>query len=159
MDIDHKRRMLVKCLLANGVMVTAVCTGLMTPRVVLANWPKVAFEAKNISDALKNLLGSEETTRRRFATELKARPHMDDGGTQVTISVATSLPKVESITILTSSNPTPLVASFRFGSNPVQSIATRIRMDGKGKVIAILKSGDRLFSESVDVDFSGCGCG
>jgi sulfur-oxidizing protein SoxY len=159
MEIDLKRRMLVKCLLTNGIMVTAVCAGLFTPRSVLANWPKAAFEATSIPDVLTTLLGSEKTTDRRFATKVKARPHMDDGGTQVTVTVTTTIPNIDSITLLTTSNPTPLVASFRFGVKTMESLTTRIRMDGKGEVIAIIKSGDRLFSESVDVDFSGCGCG
>ncbi len=127
--------------------------------MALANWPKAAFESTSIPDAMKTLLGSDETISRRFATALKAKPHMDDGGTQITVTVTTSIPRVDSITILATSNPTPLVACFVFGGNPVKSIATRIRMDGKGKVIAIVKSGDRLFKESTDVDFSGCGCG
>lgn len=159
MEIDHKRRMLVKCLLTNGAMLTAVCAGLMTPRAVLANWPKAAFESTTIPDVLNTLLGSGEASSRRFVTKVKASPHMDEGGTQVTVSIATSLHNVESITVLTTSNPTPLVASFKFGDKPVQSLATRIRMDGKGQVIAIIKSGDRLFSESVEVDFASCGCG
>ena len=159
MEIDHKRRMLVKYLLTNGVMVTAACAGLITPQVVLANWPKAAFESTSIPDAITTLLGSDETISRRFATVVKAKPHMGDGGTQVTVSVTTTIPHVDSITILTTSNPTPLVASFVFGGNPVKSLVTRIRMDGKGMVITIVKSGDRLFKESTDVDFSGCGCG
>ena len=159
MNTDLKRRLFLKYLLVNSAMTTAVCAGLITPRSVLASWPKAAFKATTTSAALQTLLGSDETTSRRFVTEVKARPHLDDGETQVTITVTTVITDIESITLLASSNPRPLVASFRFGGNSVDSLTTRINMDGKGEVIAILKSGNHLFSESVDVDFSGCGCG
>ncbi len=159
MHTDPKRRLFLKYLLANGTITTAICAGLITPHSALAAWPKKAFEATTISTALKTLLGGDETTTRRYATEVKTRPHMDDGGTQVTVTVTTTIPEIDSITLLATSNQTPLVACFKFGGRTIGSLATRIKMKGKGEVIAILKAGDRLFSEQAEVDFSGCGCG
>lgn len=159
MDTDPKRRLFLKYILANGTMTTAICAGLITPHAALAAWPKTAFEATSIPAALKTLLGNNETTAKRYAIEIKTRPHLDDGGTKITVTITTSIPNIDSITLLTTGNQTPLVASFRFGGKTVESLATRIKMKNKGEVIAIIKSGDHLFSETASVDFSSCGCG
>ncbi len=158
MHTDTKRRLFLKLLLANSAVTTALCLGLTTPRLALAAWPKKAFKATTIPTALKILLGSDKTSNKPYATEVKARLHMDDGGTKITVTITTTIPKIDSITLLATSNHTPLVACFKFGGKKVGSLATRIKMEGEGKVVAILKSGDHLFSESVKVDFSGCGC-
>ncbi|MCP3670442.1 MAG: thiosulfate oxidation carrier protein SoxY [Gammaproteobacteria bacterium] len=159
MRTDLKRRLFLKYLLAKGTITTAICTGLITPHSALAAWPKKAFEATTIPTALNALLGSDKTRTRRYATEVKTRPHMNNSGTQVTVTITTTIPEVDSITLLATSNQTPLVACFNFGGRTIDSLATRIKMEGKGEVIVILKSGDRLFSEQTEVDFSGCGCG
>jgi len=159
MHIDPKRRLFLKYLLAKGGMTTAVYAGLIIPGTTIAAWPKTAFEATSIPQALQILLGQNKATTKRYVTEIKARPHLDDGGTKITVSITTSIPDINSITLLTTNNQTPLVASFRFGGKAVESLATRIKMEGKGDVIAIIKSGDHLFSESTSIDFSSCGCG
>ncbi len=159
MDTDPKRRLFLKYLLAQGSITTAVCAGLITPNSAIASWPKKAFEATSIPNALQALLGQSETSTRRYATEIKARPHLDDGGTKITVSITTSLPDIDSITLLSTSNQTPLVACFKFGGRDVESLTTRIKMEGRGDVITIIKSRDRLFSESTSIDFSSCGCG
>lgn len=159
MHTDNKRRLFLKYLLTNGAMATAAGAGIMTPLTALAAWPKAAFEATSIPTALKTLLGNDKTTSKLYTTEIKARPHLGGGGNQITVSITTTIPDIDSITLLTTNNPTPLVASFKFGGKIIQSLVTRIKMEGKGEVIVILKSGDRLFSESASVDFSSCGCG
>jgi len=159
MDTNPKRRQFLKFLLSRCGMATAVCVGLASPSIVLAIWPRAAFEATSIPAALTSLLGSNTTTTKRYATEVKARPHLADGETQITVSVTTSIPNIDSITLLTTGNPTPLIACFMFSKAMVESLTTRIRMDGKGDVVAIIKSENRLFSESTSVDFSSCGCG
>ncbi len=159
MITDLKRRLFLKYILVNSTITTAICAGVITPTTAIASWPKTSFEATSLPDALNILLGSDQTTTRRFGTEIKARPHLDDGATQVAITITTTITNIDSITILATSNPTPLAANFRFIGTDVDSLTTRIKMEGKGEVIAIIKSGDRLFSKSTEVDFSSCGCG
>jgi sulfur-oxidizing protein SoxY len=159
MDIDRKRRLFLKLLLARGSIATGICAGLIMPGSAIATWPRMAFEATSVPRALNKLLGENKTLTKRYATVVKARPHLDDGGTQITVTVTTSIPDIDSITLLASSNHTPLVASFRFGGATVESLVTRIKMAGKGEVVAIIKSGDRLYKERAAVDFSSCGCG
>ena len=156
---DLKRRLFLKYMLVNSAVATTFCAGLLKPRLALANWPKSAFDATSIPDALTALYGSNETINKRWLTKISARPHMDDGGTQVTINITTRLADVESITILATTNKTPLVATFIFNNKDAAALQTRISMENKGDIITILKSGDRLFSETTEVDFSSCGCG
>ena len=56
--IDAKRRILLKGSLAASAIGVAIGAGLLTPRMVLAAWPEAAFNAQNLDDALKGLLGS-----------------------------------------------------------------------------------------------------
>jgi len=159
MQINHRRRLLTKFILVNSAITTTFCAGLLTPGIVLASWPKSAFEATTVPGALNSLYATNETTKRKGATKISVRPHLDDGGTQVTVSITTTIPNVDSITILTPNNPQPLVATFKFNNKAVASIQTRIKMEAIGDVVAIVKSGDSLFYEATEVDFTGCGCG
>ncbi len=159
MQINHKRRLFLKYLLVNSAATTTFCAGLLHPTLVLANWPKSAFEATSVPDALNALYGSNETTNQRRLITLRARPHLGDGGTQVVVRISTMIPGVDSITILAPKNQQPLAASFKFNNKDAASLHTRITMEDKGEIIAILKSGDRLYSETTEVDFAGCGCG
>lgn len=159
MQTNIRRRLFLKYMLVNSALTTAFSVGLLKPTIALANWPKTAFEATNISDALNAIYGTTETVNKRWLTKIHARPHIDDGGTQVTVMITTRLTELESITILAPANQNPLVATFNFSNKPVASIQTRINMEGKGEIVAILKSGGRLYRESTEVDFAGCGCG
>jgi len=159
MQIDHRRRLLTKYLLVNSAITTTFCAGLLRPGMVLASWPKTAFEATTVPSVLNSLFKTNETTKKRGATNITVRPHLDDGGTQVTVHITTTIPDVDSITILTPNNPQPLVATFKFNNKAVASIQTRIKMEAIGDIVAIIKSGDSLFYEATEVDFTGCGCG
>ncbi len=159
MQIDHRRRAFLKYLLLNSAITTTFCAGLLKPTQVLANWPKSAFKSTSVTDALNALYGSDKTTSQQRLITLRARPHLGDGGTQVTVRVSTMIPGVDSITILAPNNQQPLAATFKFKNKDAASLHTRITMEDKGEIIAILKSGDRLYSETTEVDFAGCGCG
>jgi sulfur-oxidizing protein SoxY len=159
MQTDLRRRLFIKHLLINGALTSAFCAGLLKPGMVLANWPKSAFEASSVPDALNALYGNNETSKKKWITKVQVRPHLDDGGTQVTVSINTKITDADSITILAPNNRKPLVATFKINNKKVPSLQTRIKMEAIGDVIAIVKSGDRLFFEATEVDFTGCGCG
>ncbi len=159
MQTNSQRRLFLKYILVNSALTTTFCAGLLKPGPVLANWPKSAFTANTVPDALNALYGTSKVINEQWLTTIQTRPHLDDGGTQVTVNITTRIPGVDSITILAPNNKRPLVASFKFSNKDAASVQTRITMDDKGEVIAILKSGDRFYSETSDVDFSGCGCG
>lgn len=152
-----KRRVFLKGTLASSAVAVAVGAGLLNPRQVLAAWPKPAFEAQNLNDALSKAFGSDapETSD---AIQIKA-PEIAENGAVVPVTISTTLPKVESISILVDGNPLPLAASFTLAANTKSAVSTRIRMGKTSNVIAAVKADGKLYStrKEVKVTIGGCG--
>jgi len=157
MSTEMKRRIFLKRSLTASAVGVAAGAGLLAPQQILAEWNKAAFEAKEIPNALNALLGSS-TTEPSEAIKIKA-PDIAENGAVVPITVETTLPDVESIAIIASENPVPLVANFNLGKNAEGFVSTRIKMGKTGDVIGVVKSGGKLFSasKSVKVTIGGCG--
>jgi sulfur-oxidizing protein SoxY len=155
--INTKRRVFLKGTLAGGAVAVAVSAGLLSPRRVLAAWPKDAFQAKEVQNALKGLYGTDLTAPSDAIT-IKA-PDIAENGAVVPITISTNLPNVSSISIIAEHNPTPLAASFNLASNAEGFISTRIKMGKTSNVIAAVKSGDKVYSarKEVKVTIGGCG--
>jgi sulfur-oxidizing protein SoxY len=126
-------------------------------QAVMAEWPKAAFEAKNVEDALQALLAQTETTESDDIT-VKA-PDIAENGAVVPIQVTTSLPDVKSIVLVAEKNPVPLVAAFKFGANSVGYVSTRIKMGTTSNVMAVVEAGGKLYmaKKEVKVTIGGCG--
>jgi sulfur-oxidizing protein SoxY len=152
-----KRRIFLKGSLATGAIGLAVSAGLITPRMVLAAWPKAAFEAKSVDGAVDSLFGSSTLTA-SDKIKIKA-PDIAENGAVVPISVEADLPDVESISLIAENNATPLTSSFVLGKGTQPYIATRIKMGKTGKVIAVVKAGDKLYSTGKEVKVTIGGCG
>jgi sulfur-oxidizing protein SoxY len=86
-------------------------------------------------------------------------PEIAENGNTVPVSV--DAPGATEIMILALGNPTPPVATFKFGPLAAsQSGATRIRLAGTQDVVAVAKMADGSFvqaSNSVKVTIGGCG--
>jgi sulfur-oxidizing protein SoxY len=86
-------------------------------------------------------------------------PEIAENGNTVPIEVSSET-AVE-ILVLAMGNPTPNVATFKFGKLSASSSAsTRIRLAGTQDVVAIAKLGDGSFvqaSSTVKVTIGGCG--
>jgi sulfur-oxidizing protein SoxY len=152
-----KRRIILKGSLASGAIGMAVSAGLITPRLVLAAWPKAAFDAKSVNDAVTDLFGSSTLTG-SDKIKIKA-PDIAENGAVVPISVETDLADVESISIIAEKNATPLTSSFVLGKGTEPYIATRIKMGKTGNVVAVVKAGGKLYSASKEVKVTIGGCG
>ena len=152
-----KRRIFLKGTLATSTIGMAVSAGLLTPRMVLAAWPKAAFEAKSVDQAVNDLFGSSTLTG-SDKIKIKA-PDIAENGAVVPISVDSDLPDVESISIIADKNPTPLTSSFILGKGAEPYVATRIKMGKTGNVIAVVKAGGKLYSASKEVKVTIGGCG
>lgn len=153
-----KRRLFLKHTLATGAAVVAVNAGLLTPSTVLANWNKKAFAAKTTEDSLNNVFGSTTATD-SGDIKLKAPAIAENGAvTPVTVD-ASGISGVESIVIMASKNPQPLVCQYTFGAGAVGFVSTRIKMGQTMDVIAYVKAGDKLLKaqQEVKVTIGGCG--
>ncbi|MEN9461455.1 MAG: hypothetical protein RIS84_1475 [Pseudomonadota bacterium] len=128
------------------------------PFSAMADWPKAAFEAKTVEDAIMALLGSPDTLVSSAITiEV---PEIAENGAVVPVKVNSTLPKVESIVLISEKNPIPLIAHFKFESDAVQPfVATRIKMGETSNVVAVLKSEGKLYvaRKEVKVTIGGCG--
>ena len=152
-----KRRIFLKGSLATSVIGMAVSAGLITPRMVLAAWPKAAFDAKTVDEAISGLFGSSTLTG-SDKIKIKA-PDIAENGAVVPISVETDIDGVESISLLAEKNATPLTSSFVLGKGAEPFVATRIKMGKTGSVIAVVKAGGKLYSTGKEVKVTIGGCG
>jgi len=153
-----KRRSFLKGTLATGVAAVAVNAGLLTPSTVLADWNAKAFGAKTTDDALNGVYGSTTATD-SGDIKLKAPAIAENGAvTPVTVD-ASGISGVESITILASKNPMPLVCEYSFSANAIGYVSTRIKMGQTMNVIAVVKAGGKLLKaeQEVKVTIGGCG--
>lgn len=155
--MNTNRRTFLKGTLATSAVAAAVGAGLLTPRQVLAAWDKPAFQATDVQDAIKGMFGSALTTP-SSAIDIKA-PDIAENGAVVPVTIKTSLKDVSDISIISEKNPTPLVASFGLAPNSKGFVSTRIKMAKTGNVIAVVKSGGKLYSarKEVKVTIGGCG--
>jgi len=152
-----KRRIFLKGSLATGAAGMAISAGLLTPRMVLAAWPKSAFEAKTVDEAVTGLFGSS-TLSGSDKIKIKA-PDIAENGAVVPISVTTDIAGAESISVIVEKNASPLAASFILGTGTEGYVSTRIKMGKTSSVIAVVKAGDKLHSAGKEVKVTIGGCG
>jgi sulfur-oxidizing protein SoxY len=153
-----KRRSFLKGTLATGAAAVAVNAGLLTPSTVLADWNKKAFDAKKVDDALNGMYGTAAATASGDIS-LKAPAIAENGAvTPITID-ASKMKGVESISIVASKNPMPLVCEYSFASAAEGYVSTRIKMGETQNVVAIVKAGGKLYKaeQEVKVTIGGCG--
>ncbi len=155
--MNMKRRVFLKGSLASGMVAVAVGAGVLSPRQVLAAWPKDAFEAKSVSDAMNGLLNTDLAPA-SDAIKLDA-PDIAENGAVVPVKITASMDNVESISIIAEKNQTPLIASFNLAAGTQGFISTRIKMGQTSNVIAVVKAGGKVYSarKEVKVTIGGCG--
>ena len=155
--MHHQRRTLLQAGLAVGTVALAVGAGLLAPRAVLAAWPKTAFEARKLPDALNALLGNSQPADSRQIT-IKA-PDIAENGAVVSVTVTANLPAVESISVFVPVNTFPLAASYELSDVTDGFVTGRIKMAKTSDVIAVVKAGGRLYTsrKGVKVTLGGCG--
>ena len=146
-----ERRTFLKGILAtSGTM--AIGSSLL-PSAAMADWPKNAFTAKNVEEALQALF-LETSDKITINT-----PEIAENGAVVPVEITADLPKVESITIIADGNPRPLTAQFQFAENAEAWIKTRIKMAETSNVVVVVKADGKLYTarRSVKVTIGGCG--
>jgi sulfur-oxidizing protein SoxY len=151
-----QRRTFMKGTLAASGVAVAVSAGLLNPSAVLAAWPKSAFTAKSVDDALSGL--GVSTTATSGDIQIKA-PDIAENGAVVPVTVKTSIAGVTSIAILAAKNGSPLAANFNLKGSAQGMVATRIKMQKTSAVIAVVKAGGKAYSarKEVKVTIGGCG--
>ncbi|GMG81993.1 thiosulfate oxidation carrier protein SoxY [Paralimibaculum aggregatum] len=118
--------------------------------------PRPAEAAGTVEEAIAAFTGGAETTE--GGIDLGA-PEIAENGNTVPIEVAAE--GAAAIMLLASGNPSPGVATFRFGKLAAASAAsTRIRLAQTQDIVAVAEMKDGSFrkvSRTVKVTIGGCG--
>jgi sulfur-oxidizing protein SoxY len=151
------RRTLLKSIATVGILASAISASLIKPAVALvANWNKSAFDAKTITDAMKEAgySGAAESS-----DILLIVPDIAEDGAVVPLEVTSNIPGTTSIAIFAEKNPTPLVADIQFSNGAQPYISTRIKMAETSFVRVAVRAGDKIYTQSkgVKVTLGGCG--
>lgn len=156
--MKQTRRSFLQATMAAGTVAIATGAGLLSPRSVLAAaWPKTAFEAKSVTDAIKALAGNTNTVDSK---DIKVEaPDIAENGAVVSVTVKTSVPNVEQISVLVPENTSPLCSSYIVSSSTDSFVTGRIKMRKTSDVIAVVKAGGKLYTakKPVKVTLGGCG--
>jgi len=155
--MNTKRRSFIKSSAAVGAFGVAVGAGLITPRAVMAAWPKAAFASTDVNSAIKNALGSSDTTA-SSEIALKA-PEIAENGAVVPITVTSKIAGTESITLLISKNASPLTATFKMGKGAEGFVSTRVKMSKTSDLVVVVKANGKLYSAKKEVKVTIGGCG
>jgi sulfur-oxidizing protein SoxY len=151
------RRKMLQSALFLGATVTAIGAGLLVPGRAFAAYAAEAFAAKDVSSALKAALGSDAHTA---SSDIKLKaPDIAENGAVVPITVSSTLPNVESITILASANVSPLTSTYTLAESAEAYVSTRIKMAETANILAVVKSNGQLYSASKEVKVTIGGCG
>ncbi|MCU0970537.1 MAG: thiosulfate oxidation carrier protein SoxY, partial [Gammaproteobacteria bacterium] len=142
MNTSMKRRIFLKGSMAASAVGVAVGAGLLTPHAEV-------FQAKEAAAGLKALLGSD-ASEQSADIEVKA-PDIAENGAVVPITVETKLKNLESITVVAVKNPAPVIATYAMGKGADGFVSMRIKMGATGDVVAVVKSGGKLFSNKKEV--------
>ena len=155
--MDNKRRVFLRGTLAAGTVGVALGAGLLTPRSILAAWPKSAFDAENVNGALEGIVG---TTQHEASGDIKIKaPDIAENGAVVPITVSSSIEGITSMSILADQNARPLTSSYNLPAGTAAFVSTRVKMGKTAHVIAVVKAGDKVYStkKQVKVTIGGCG--
>ena len=154
--MNHTRRLIVK---GGMIAITAIATGitgLLKSGLVFAK-NRDAFSAKTESDALSSFFDDQQIEP-SDAIAIDVHDVVENGAV-VPVRITTTLPGVDSITILASKNPNPLIASFNLGPECTAFIATRIKVAEPSEIVAVVSSQGKLFSARKYVEVIAGGCG
>jgi sulfur-oxidizing protein SoxY len=143
--------------MAAGVVAVAAGAGLLLPRAVLAAWPKEAFKATTVDDALAAAFGGTEHEETDKITV--TAPDIAENGAVVPVKVDAELSDVESIAIFAAGNNSPMTAQFVPGESALPYVSTRIKMGKTSDVIAVVEAEGKLYSAKKEVKVTIGGCG
>lgn len=156
--MDIQRRRLAGGISGAVLLSALAAAGITLPGTARAARQRAAFAAETVAEALQALGAAAVTAGGEVEVNL---PELAENGASVPIGVSTTLPDVSLIALLVEKNPTILAASFRLPPGTEASIQTRIKMAETSPVHVLIRSGERFYlaSREVQVVLGGCGQG
>jgi sulfur-oxidizing protein SoxY len=150
------RRTFLKSSLATALLVSAGSSLFAPGWALAADWPKDAFTAKKFEDAVQALFGSTAMSP-SASIKLKA-PAQAENSAQVQVQITAEMPHVEAIALFVEKNPSPLVAHASF-SGAEGYFSARMKMAQTSDVVAVVKSGGKLYMAKQNIKVTAGGCG
>jgi len=145
-----KRRTLLKVAVGGYAVAMAVGAGLLVPWYALAAWPKEAFNAKAVGDALNNLYQSDALVD---SGNIKIKTQQTStNGAVVPVTIETSLPNAESISVIVEKNTRPLAGQFVLTDAVKPKVSTRIKVAKSSRVMAVIKADGKLHTAAQEVE-------
>lgn len=155
--MNQTRRTFLQASMAAGTVALAAGAGLLSPRAVLAAWPKDAFEASKLDEAIKAIAGKADATD---SNEIVVEaPDIAENGAVVSITVKSKAANTQQISIFVPENANPLCANYILTDSIDGFVTGRIKMRKTSDVVAVVKAGDKLLTakKPVKVTLGGCG--
>jgi len=136
----------------------AIASLAAVPRALLAAvWPEKAFLSPEASQAMIDLLGTDQTTPSDKIT-MKA-PEIAENGAVVPIKIKTTLENVASISIVVDKNPRPLAATIEILPGTLPEFSSRIKMRETSNVMVVVETDNGIYSTSKEIKVTIGGCG
>jgi len=157
---NQQRRHILKGAISASTLALVAASGLLLPQRLLAHWPKDAFTAEAVEDALLALVGQAEiASNKALNFKVGSPPSYAVNGASVPVAIESDLENIERIAILVEKNPFPLTMSFDLTPAVLLPIKSMIKIREDSQVIAIIRAEGKLYKTSrfVEVDIGGCG--
>lgn len=116
----------------------------LAPSAAMARWPDAAFTSPDMAEAVQHTLGN--TVGIPSNDVIIDAPEYIKEPSVVELTVSTGIPNVSAIAILISENLLPLAALHTLTEDTQPFIITRLDIEQTSEVIAVVKSGEQLFS-------------
>lgn len=156
-DINLERRKVLKAGGSVGLLALFGAFSLFKPSVVLAAWNKTAFSSKTMDDAL-TAMGAINPEKNGVFIQLTV-PEIAENGAIVPVSVVSTLPNVEQITIFADKNPNVMAANFVFPPGTEGVVTTRVKMAKTSNIVALVKADGKFYIIAKEVKVTAGGCG
>ena len=86
-------------------------------------------------------------------------PEIAENGAIVPVTVASTLPNVEQISIFVDKNPNVMAANFIFPAGTESMVTTRVKMAQTSSVVALVKADGKFYRTAKEVKVTAGGCG
>ena len=119
-------------------------------------YPTAAFGAKTEVAALKLLFGKAPKASTKIDLGV---PEIAENGAVVPVTMASGLPNVTAMALLSLENPYTLACAYRLAPGTLAHMSSRLKLAKTTKVVAVVESNGALYrtSRMVKVTLGGCG--
>ncbi len=155
--IDVERRRALRVGSSFGLMALFGAFGVLKSSIAFAAWNKSAFTAKSMDDAL-GAVGATSPEANAVFIQLTV-PEIAENGAIVPVSVVSTLPKTEQISIFVDKNPNVMAANFVFPEGTESMVTTRVKMGQTANVVALVKADGKYYRTAKEVKVTAGGCG